>query len=108
MISLYNNMDKKQNKQSQDNITMPKNKKSKKTDLDKALEYYNAEGKTITAIASQIKFKTPTMSIKRKDGTIDKKKVNPSNEPNSYYASRVREEVVKKWKAETQEYINNF
>jgi len=108
MISLYNNMDKSKNKQSQDIITMPKNKKSKKTDLDKALEYFKAEDKTITAIASQIKFKTPTMSIKRKDGTIDKKKVTPSNEPNSYYASRVREEVIKRWKTETQEYINNF
>ena len=108
MLSLYNNMGKTENKQSQENISMPKNKKSKKSDLDKALEYYGVEGKSIIAVATAIKFKNPTMSIKRRDGTIDKKKVTASNEPNSYYANKVREDVVKKWKTATQEYINNY
>lgn len=108
MLSLYNNMDKSKNKQSQENISMPKNKKSKKSDLEKALEYYGVEGKSITAVATAIKFKNPTMAIKRKDGTIDRKKITPSNEPNSYFANKVREEIVKKWKTSTQEYINNY
>lgn len=101
-------MDNSAKKQSQENISMPKNKKPKKTDLDKALEYYNVKGKNFTAIANAIKFKNPTTSIKRKDGTKDIKKVSPSNEPNSYYANRVRDAVIKKWKSDTQEYYGTY
>lgn len=108
MLSLYNNMDKTKNKQSQDITSMPKNKKSKKTDLEKALEYYGVEGKPYTAVATAIKFKNVTMAIKRKDGTVDRKKVTATNNENSYYVNRVKDDVVKKWKTATQEYINSY
>jgi hypothetical protein len=89
-----------------DIITMAS--KKKKTDLEKALDYYRVGDKSITSVAQQLKLRVGDMKIKRKDGSTTTKKVTPSNEPNSYYATKVKEQIVKRWKADTEEYIGNY
>jgi len=48
------------------------------------------------------------MKLRRLDGTIETKKIKPSNEPNSFYANKIREQIVKRWKSATQEYYGTY
>ena len=89
-----------------DTITMAS--KKKKTDLEKALDYYKVGDKSITSVASQLKLRVGDIKIKRRDGSVNIKKVTPSNEPNSYFANRVKEQIVKRWKADTEEFTGNY
>jgi len=92
-------------KQSTSTITMPKKKIS---DLDKAIAYFKIKDKTIINQASQLKIPVPVMKLRRLDGTIETKKIKPSNEPNSFYANKIREQIVKRWKSATQEYYGTY
>jgi len=82
--------------------------KKKTSDLDRATSYFKLKGKTITNQANQLNINVPNMKIKRKDGTIETKKVKPTNEVLSYYANKVKEQIVKKWKDATQEYYGTY
>ena len=98
-------MDKSKNKQSNINITMPK---QKKTDLEKALSYYKVADKTLINQATLLGIKVGKMKITRRDGSVSTKDIKPSNETNSYYATKVKEQIVKKWKNDTQEYYGTY
>jgi hypothetical protein len=85
--------------------TMPKKKTS---DLDRAISYFKIKNTNIINQANQLGIKPPTMRLKKKDGTVEIKKVKPSNEPTSFYANKVREQIIKKWKTATQEYYGTY
>jgi thymidine kinase len=81
----------------------------KKTDLDKALAYYKInKATTIINQANQLGVGNIRIKINRRDGTTQTTKLKPSNEPQSLYANKVREQIVKKWKNDTQEYYATY
>jgi hypothetical protein len=82
--------------------------KKNKTDLEKALAYYKVSDKTLVNQATTIGIKVGNMKIKLRDGSVETKKVKPTNEPNSYYANKVMELIVKKWKNDTQQYYGTY
>jgi hypothetical protein len=82
--------------------TMPKSKG--KGNYEKALEYYNLQGKSAVQVAKRFNY-NPIYSIKRKNGLVEKKKVKVDG---SNYPDRVREYLVKKWKNDTQEYYGTY
>lgn len=100
-------MEKIQKKQSS-SIIIGMGKKKGKTDLEKALAYYKVGDKTLINQATSIGIQVGNMKIKRRDGSVELKKVKPTNDANSYYANRVREQIVKKWKNDTQEYYGTY
>jgi hypothetical protein len=100
-------MDKNQKKQSS-SIIIGMGKKKGKSDLDKALSYYKVSNKTLINQANSLGINVGNMRIKRRDGSVETKKIKPTNEPNSYYANKVREEIIKKWKNDTQEYYGTY
>ena len=107
-MPIYNiyNMDKPQKKKSTDTITMAP-KKSNKTDLEKAIEYYKVKGKNPATIASQLGI-TVTTSIKKLNGQKVKKTVTPSNDFDTYYGRRIQETILQRWKTDTQKYVGRF
>jgi hypothetical protein len=98
-------MEKTPKTKSNTNITMPP---KKKTDLEKAFSYYKVGEKSIPSIATQLRIKVGNMKVTKKDGTSYTRQVKPSDNPNSYYAIKVKDEIVKRWKTATQEYIKNY
>jgi hypothetical protein len=81
----------------------------KKTDLDKALAYYKInKATTLINQANQLGIGNIRIKINRRDGTSNTTKLKPSNEPQSLYANKVREQIVKKWKNDTQEYYATY
>jgi len=108
-MTIYNiyNMDKQPKKQSSP-IIIGMGKKKSKTDLDKALAYYKIKDKTLINQANSLGIQVGNMKVKRRDGSVEIKKIKPSNEPNSYYANKVKEQIVKKWKDATQEYYGTY
>jgi len=98
----------KPTKKQSSSIIIEMAKRKGKTDLDKALEYYKVSDKTLINQANTIGIKVGNMKVKRRDGSFEYKKIKPTNEPNSYYANKVREEILKKWKNATQEYYGTY
>jgi len=105
IYSIY--MEKIQKKQSS-SIIIGMGKKKGKTDLEKALAYYKVSDKTLVNQATSIGIQVGNREIKRQDGSVETKKVKPTNDANSYYANKVREQIVKKWKNATQEYYGTY
>jgi hypothetical protein len=87
-----------QKKQSVVNVRMPK------TNYEKALNYFKLEGKTPAQVSKKLNYK-PSYIIKRKSGKKEKKYISDTN-PN--YEDKVREELIKRWKNETQLYIATY
>ena len=81
--------------------------KKKPTDLDKAISYFNLRGKTVSKQATQLGISI-TVNFKGKDGIMKPTKLKPSNDPNSAYANKVREQIIKKWKEAKQEYLGTY
>lgn len=75
-----------------------------KSSYDKALQYYGLQGKNPVQVSKRFNF-TPVVSIKRKNGLVEKRKVSVDN-PN--YTDRVRDYLIKKWKNDTQEYYGTY
>jgi len=75
-----------------------------KSSYDKALQYYGLQGKNAVQVSKRFNF-NPVVSIKRKNGLVEKRKVSVDN-PN--YTDRVRDYLIKKWKNDTQEYYGTY
>jgi hypothetical protein len=100
-------MDKNKKKQSP-SIIIGMGKKKGKTDLAKALAYFKVTDKNLINQATTIGIKVGNLKVKRRDGSVETKKVKPTNDPNSYYANKVKEQIVTKWKTATQEYYGTY
>ena len=93
-------MDKPTKKQSTDNI-----RPMTKSNYQKALDFYGLSGKNAKQIASRINF-TPTIKIKVK-GKAEKiqKLTDPKQQK---YQDKVRDELIRRWKNDTQEYYGTY
>ena len=100
-------MDKNLKKQSP-SIIIGMGKKKGKTDLAKALAYFKVTDRNLINQATTIGIKVGNIKVKRRDGSVETKKVKPTNDPSSYYANKVKEQIVTKWKSATQEYYGTY
>jgi len=86
------------NKTSTNNIGMS----NKKTSYEKALEHYGISGKTPNQVATWMQY-TPTMKVTNKQTGVTRT-VNVSRD-NPNYSKRIEEQLIKKWKDDSQKRV---
>ena len=100
-MALYNiyNMIKTKKNNSKPNVGMPK------SNYDKALEYYNLQGKSARQVASRINY-TPTIKVKVK-GKPEKQQTITDTK-SERYINKVKDELIKRWKDATTQVIGIY
>jgi len=93
-------MSKQKDLVSQSNISMPK-----KSNYDKALDYYGLAGKSARQVAANLNYQ-PKTTLKVKRTGVTRQVNMPVNSPN--YSNRVEEYIVRKWKEDTQIYSATY